>query len=252
MFTTSHADWGAIPVSSTDRTNQTWESNFTNATVVRVGLNRSNKSVQSGINDCPSNDFCHIKLDGDVFLDANISSAAYVFINRSNLKISGSRNANGTIESILKSGEDTKAFMYFGSNVQNIIVEDIRFQGKQLLASTIDNSPRYGKAGITAYGSGIKNVTIRNNKFDNFKVPIEEVDLLKDQNGYAYNFKYGAHAISFGGTGTSEDAALSNILIENNIVHDMDNGHSESISVGGNIKNWEIINNTIFNVTKCL
>lgn len=91
-----------------------------------------------------------------------------------------------------------------------------------------------------AYGilldSDESNIIIRNNKIHD----ICTTD--PSENGEA-------NAILCYGEGTTEDAAINNILIENNDIYNNTTGMSEAISVAGNAKYVDIVNNTVHDNT---
>ncbi len=256
LFSYSNAEWGAKPVNSSYRTDQHWENNFpsTPTKVVDANGNGDFLTITEGINYCNSLDkreYCFIKINAGNYSTDNSSE---IYIQRPNIKLSGAyrdwssydKNNSTRITSTAHNPKSGAGFfIYIGQNregdVKNIVIENLHLAGKENI-NPISPDLYVSKAGITAYTSNIENISIRNNLIEGIKVNMQS-------NADRSNFINGASAISITGTGASEGTAIKNVLIENNTIRDMRNGHSENISVSGNIKHWEIKGNKLSNIT---
>lgn len=109
------------------------------------------------------------------------------------------------------------AFISVPSNVKFVAVENMLIRGHSA----------QDLFGIQVFGGNIKHLVIRNCEIYNFDA------------------KWGAHGISVYG---SRASGVQHVSIENNFVHDMKTGWSESIAVNGFVRRWAITNNRVFDV----
>lgn len=93
--------------------------------------------------------------------------------------------------------------------------------------------PDAGSKEVTAIsisGKNIRHVAVVNNTISHFRS------------------RQNAHAIAVFGTGGKAAEAISEVVIDSNVVHHMKTGSSESIVVNGNVKRWAISNNRLWNI----
>jgi len=203
------ARWGAEVIADEHRPEKTWLSQFDSpASIINVDT-----TISNAINSCPETGYCVVQLNKPITL------SSVLIIDRPKTKIIGLSDNNITFDNA-----GGGSIFEIGSNTSEIIIENLVFYGGP------DN---YGDNGIFAIyvsGENIDKVAIRDNE-------IHHIQSDED-----------AHGIAIYGEGSTESSAIRNIIIENNHVHDMKTGSSESIVVNGNVKNWEIIKNRVVDV----
>ena len=200
--------FGAALVPESSRPTRGWLSTFDG--VIPVALSGS---LQTAIDDCMS--VCVIEIDQ---LDINDT----VYINQANIKLLGKSGNKITF-----STSAVGAVFLIETDTQNIIIEGLNIDGS---VSNVAKERDPDIIGISIDGNSISNVQLIGNH-------IHHLD-----------GKEGAHGIAVFGNGATEQTAISNIIIENNQLHDLRTGFSESLVVNGNVKNWEIIGNSVTDV----
>jgi hypothetical protein len=205
------AKWGAEPIGDAHRPEKAWMGQFDSpdATV------SVETTLTAAINSCPDAGSCVVQVNKSIVL------SGVQFIDRPKTKIIGLDNNN--ILTFDNNGVGG-SFIEIGSNSSEIVIENLIFDG---------GSINYGNNGIFAIyvsGENINKVVLKDNK-------IRHIYSNED-----------AHGIAIYGEGSTENSAIQNVIIESNIVHDMKTGSSESIVVNGNVKNWEIVGNQVWDV----
>lgn len=200
--------FGASGVSETDRPSRNWLSQFSG-----ISVSPWSGSLQDAIDNCPNNSSCVFEID-------QLNLTETIFINRSNIKLIGIENSKITFSG-------AGSIFYVESNTSNLVFENLNIDGRVNGVPTERDPDIYA---INISGSSIENVLIKNNRIEYL------------------NGKEGAHGIAALGTGNTEQSAISNLIIEGNQLSDLRTGFSESIVVNGNVKNWEIINNSVSRV----
>jgi hypothetical protein len=204
------ARWGAEPIGDHHRPEKVWLSQFDSpASTVVVGT-----SIVDAINECLPG-YCVVQLNNSMVL------TGVQFIDRPKTKIIG-LNDNNTLT--FENNGAGGSFIEIGSNTSEIVIENLIFDGRPV---------NYGNNGIFAI-----NVSGEN---------IDKVAIIGNGIHHIYSNE-DAHGIAIYGEGSTESSAIQNVIIENNIVHDMKTGSSESIVVNGNVKNWEIVGNQVWDV----
>lgn len=200
--------FGATLVPESARPTRSWITVFDGVSPVAVS-----GSLQTAIDDCVS--VCVIEVDQ---IDLNDT----VYINQTNIKLLGKVGNKITF-----SASATGSMFLIETGAENIIIEDLNIDGR------VSNSGKERDPdviGISVDGDSIANVQLIGNH-------IHHLD-----------GKEGAHGIAVFGSGASEQTAISNIIVEGNQLNDLRTGFSESIVVNGNVKNWEIIGNSVTDV----
>jgi hypothetical protein len=203
--------WGAEPIGDEHRPEKVWLGQFDSPdAIVPVET-----TLTAAIDSCPDAGSCVVQLNKSIVLPG------VQFIDRPKTKIIG-LNDNNTLT--FENNGAGGSFIEIGSNTSEIVIENLVFDG---------DSVNYGNNEIFAIfvsGENIDKVAIKSNV-------IHHIYSNED-----------AHGIAIYGEGSTENSAIQNVIIENNIVHDMKTGSSESIVVNGNVKNWEIIANEVVDV----
>lgn len=169
-------------------------------------------SVQEAVEHCDEvvgvNGYCVVEITGQ--------SVFPVYISRSRTKLTGRA---GTAQS---KGPASGNWIEVGDNVSRIVIEELNLKGK--------NARNRYIAGIVLDGVSIRQVAIINNTISGFRSHSD------------------AHGIGVFGRGATSKQGVRDILIDNNEVHTMETGSSESIVVNGNVYRWAISNNDVWNV----
>jgi len=202
------AKWGAKSLGEKFRPKREWMQKFS-ATADVVATN----SIAEAINSCDEivgrNKYCVVEVGSGM-------SDLPLLISRSKTKLIGTENMDALTS--LESG----IFFSIGDNTQKVVIEGLNIQGH-----AVGDEEIYG---IVISGENIKNIAILKNNIHDF-----------DSNS-------NAHGIAVYGTAKSSKRGIANIIVDNNKVHDMRTGSSESIVINGNVRRWEIVNNDIYDV----
>ena len=200
--------WGSDSVEERFRPSLTWVDSFSSAKVIPA-----HGSLGEAIDTCDEvagvNQYCVVAVS-----DSTTDAAVEIF--RSNTKIIGLNRTTPLIPT--KNG----TFIYIGEDTQNVIIESLMLKGR-----TVGEDELFA---IVVEGKNINNILIKSNLISEFN---------SDEN---------AHGIAVLGTGITDKEAIRNVVIDNNTIHTMRTGSSESLVVNGNVSGWEIINNTIYDV----
>ncbi len=202
--------WGANPIGAEHRPERAWLSQFDSpAATVTVST-----TIVEAVSRCPDDGYCVVQLDKPIVL------SGVQFLDRSKTKIVGLPGNKITFSN----GGTGGIIFEIWSNSSEIVIEGLEFDGESFNYA--------GNAIFAVYVSGenIDKVAILNNE-------IHHIHSNED-----------AHGIAIYGEGSTENSAISNVIIDNNHVHDMKTGSSESIVVNGNVKNWEIVRNQVVQV----
>ncbi|NOX61536.1 MAG: DUF1565 domain-containing protein [Chloroflexi bacterium] len=113
--------------------------------------------------------------------------------------------------------------LFYIENQSYIVIDG--FELRNHSSSSPDDAP----AGVFITGAA-HHIQIKNNN-------IHHIETLDEANG-------NAHGIAVYGT---ETAAIHNILIQDNLVHRLKLGWSESLAINGNVKDFQIIGNVVCN-----
>ena len=202
--------WGADPIGAEHRPERAWLSQFDSpAATVTVS-----STIEEAIGRCPDDGYCVVQLDKSIVL------SGAQFLGRSKTKIIGLPGNKITFSN----GGTGGVIFEIWSNSSEIVIEGLEFDGE---------STNYLSNAIFAiYVSGEK---------------IDKVAILNNEIHHIHSDE-DAHGIAIYGEGSTENSAISNVIIDNNHVYDMKTGSSESIVVNGNVKNWEIVENQVVNV----
>ncbi|PWQ93691.1 hypothetical protein [Leucothrix arctica] len=200
--------WGSDSVDQRYRPSLNWIDNFSDAKVVTA-----DGSLSEAIDACDEvaggNKYCVVTVS-----DSTTGAAVDIF--RSNTKIIGSNRTTPLIPS--KNG----TFIYIGENTQNVVIESLTLKGRHVGEDEL--------FAIVVEGKKINNILIKSNMI------------------FEFNSDENAHGIAVFGTGITEQEAITNVVIDNNTIHTMRTGSSESLVVNGNVSGWEITNNKIYDV----
>ncbi len=200
--------WGAKPLTEKNRPVRAWTQNF--ATTPDI---IANGSLIDAIDACDNKvgigKYCVIEV-------GNNAIGLPLEIDRSKTKLIGVANMEP-----LTSVEDT-TFISIGDNSREIIIEGLNLQGHNAADNEI--------YGIIIQGKNIRKILIKNNKIHDFSSNSD------------------AHGIAIYGSGKNNRQSIRDIIIEANEIYAMRTGSSESIAINGNVRRWEIKNNTIYNV----
>lgn len=197
--------WGASPPTDADRPDNSWLGQFSNVTPIPVST-----TVDAALTQCPQLPAaCIIEID-------QLQLNQTIYLDRPHTKLLGKY---GNI--ITFSNSSGGSFIELASSIHDIVIERLNLDGQSY------NYADKNIFGIIVNGSSI-----------------DKIALLKNSIHHLFS-NDDAHGIAVYGTGNSENNAVTNIIIDSNIIHDMRTGSSESIAINGNVKNWEITNNEI-------
>lgn len=170
-------------------------------------------SIDAALQSCTPGKYCVLEVDQLQLTDT-------VYLNRPRTKIVG-KAGNKIVFSDDYGGGG--AFFQIEDNASEIVLQGLNLDGEKR---------NYGK---DLYGILIEEKNIN-------KIAVMDCEI---HNIYSDN---DAHAIAVYGAGATEDSAIRDVIIDNNDVHDMHTGTSESLAVNGNVKHWEIVRNQISHV----
>lgn len=200
-----YANWGSIQLTDKQRPNMAWSQRFSSVPDVIA-----KGSVEQAIDQCDS----VAGVNRHCVVGVGLESDGKPFgIYRSKTKVIGLA-ASTPITARIGS-----ASVYIPSGSQQIVVENLNIVG--IVAGN------HWTAGIELSGRRIRHVLIRDNQISNF-----------DSDVYA-------NAIIVYGDGINGKERISNVVIDNNHIHDMRTGFSESVAINGNVSRWAISNNRI-------
>ena len=202
---TAQARWGAESPDRADRPDLRWLTGFANTADV-VATGNINVAIDQCDQKVGRNNYCVVEL-------RTVEGSGPFSIDRSKTKIVAS------LPSQAIAAVPGQATISIGSNIQKVVIENLQLAGVRS-----DFKPVYA---IVVSGSHIKDIVIRKNRIYNF------------------DSHSSAHGIVVLGSGNSEAASIKQITIDQNHLHDMRTGSSESIAVNGNVSNWVISNNLI-------
>ena len=205
LTATAQADWGAVAPDSADRPDLSWLTRFANKADV-VATGDINTAIDQCDQKVGHNNYCVIELRTPEAIRPFV-------IDRSNIKIVASAASKALL------AVPGKATISIASNTQKILIENLQLAGVRS-----GFKPIYG---IVIAGSYIQDIVVRNSRLFNF------------------DSDSSAHGIVVLGSGANETASIKRITIDQNHLHDMRTGSSESIAVNGNVSNWVISNNLI-------
>ncbi len=173
---------------------------------------KATTTLDAALDQCPDSGACVIEV-------GNLRLSQTFYLTRSNTQLIGLPG-----NTITFADADGGSFIELESNVHDICIRGLNLDGQD---------HQYGSKsifGILVNGENMNNIAILNT----------HIHHLSSDND--------AHGIGVYGTGNQEDKAVTNIIIDHNTINDMRTGSSESIAINGNVKNWEITNNTISHV----
>lgn len=200
-------------LSDSYRPDREWINQFpTRVTVTTSG------SISDAISSCDSlvgaDGYCVVEIGGT-------PTGLPLVITRSKTKLSGINHIAPPHQPLLKL-EQNGTFISIGDNIHDVIIESLELEGHKAGTNEI--------FGIIIQGESINNILIRNNTIHDFE---------SDKN---------AHGIAVYGSGSTEQTSIKNIIIEGNNVYSMQTGSSESIVINGNVENWEVKSNHVYDV----
>ncbi len=201
-------NWGSEVLSENHRPEQDWIDLFSKIPDI-IAENSISDAIEACDNIVGEHQHCVIEL-------SNTVNGFPVKIERSRTKLVGTAGMNP-----LTSAQND-SFIYIGDNTEQLIIEQLNLQGHEAGDNEIH--------GIFIEGQNISRILIRNNKIHNF---------YSDNN---------AHGIAVYGTGSDDNSSIHDIIIDANQITSMRTGSSESIAINGNVKNWQIINNSISDI----
>ncbi len=205
---TASADWGASPPGSADRPDHSWLNQFTDITPIPVTT-----SIATTLAQCPPvPTACILAID-------QLQLNQTVYLSRSHTKIQGMDGNKVTL-----TNANGGSFITLESGIHDVVIEKLNIDGQS------HDYQDKNVFGILVSGENIDSIAIVKNSIHH---------LFSDD---------GAHGIGIYGSGDTEHNAITNVIIDNNLVSNMRTGSSESIAINGNVKNWEITNNQISHV----
>ena len=170
-------------------------------------------TIDAALQSCTPGEYCVLEIDQLVIADT-------VYLSRPKTKIIG-KAGNRIVFSDDYGGGG--AFFQIEDNAQEIVLQGLNIDGER-----------------RDYGRDLYGVVIEEKNINKIAVMDCEIhNIYSDDN---------AHAIAVYGAGATEDAAIQNVIIENNMIHDMRTGTSESLAINGNVKHWEVVRNQITHV----
>ncbi len=200
--------WGANPVDNSQRPERAWLGQFNNITPIPVTT-----TIGAALENCTPEAYCVLEID-------QLQLSKTVYINRPKTKIHG-KTGNKVVFSGNYGGGG--AFFEIETGAQEIILEGLNLDGE---ARNYSNDVY----GVVVYGENLNKIAVMESNIHH---------IYSDAD---------AHAIAVYGTGATENSAIQNVIIDNNEVHDLHTGTSESIAINGNVKHWEVIRNRISDI----
>jgi len=170
-------------------------------------------TIDAALQNCTPEAYCVLEVDQLELTDT-------VYLNRPKTKIIGKAG-----NKIVFSGDygGGGAFIQIEDNASEIVLQGLNLDGK-------DQNYNRDLYGIIVEGENINKIAV---------IDCEIHHIYSNDN---------AHAIAVYGAGATEDSAIQNVIIEDNNIHDMHTGTSESVAINGNVKHWEIVRNQISHV----
>ena len=170
-------------------------------------------TIDAALQSCTPGEYCVLEIDQLVITDT-------IYLSRPKTKIIGKAG-----NKIVFSGDYAGggAFFQIEDNAQEIVLQGLNLDGERR---------KYGRDlyGVVIEGENINKIAV---------MDCEIHDIYSDED---------AHAIAVYGAGATDAAAIQNVIIENNTIHDMQTGTSESLAINGNVKHWEVVRNQISHV----
>lgn len=203
--------WGASRISESQRPTRNWLKQFDGVTPIDVPTDET--TIEAALNKCTT-EYCVVRIN-----QLQLTSTAY--LDRDKTKLIGSA---GNRISYASNISHPDAFIAIESGASQIVIQNLNIDGQ---------SKAYGNSavfGLMISGQNINHIALLDNEI------------------HGLNSNEDAHGIAVYGSGNSEANAIQHIIISGNDVHDMRTGSSESIVINGNVKNWEISNNTVHQV----
>ncbi len=170
-------------------------------------------TIDAALQSCTPEAYCVLEID-------QLQLSDTVYLNRPKTKIIGKAG-----NKIVFSGDygGGGAFFQIEDNAQEIVLQGLNLDGER-----------------RKYGRDLYGVVIEEKNINKIAVMDCEIhDIYSDDD---------AHAIAVYGAGATDAAAIQNVIIENNTIHDMQTGTSESLAINGNVKHWEVVRNQISHV----
>lgn len=207
-------EWGAEVLNNTDRPQDSWKDNFNNITPIPV-QGHFREHFYNALYQCPENDYCVLSIDQLILNNP-------IYLNRSKIKVIGLPNNKVTFPN-QQGYDDEYTYFVVENNTSEVMIEGLNIDGESQIKKDSN--------GLLIRGNSISKIIFYNNDIHHIYVD--------DGN---------AHGIAVLGAGSTESAAISQIIIDSNFVHDMKTGSGENIAINGNVKNWEIKNNRVHDV----
>lgn len=202
------AAWDALPVQDNYYPNNSWEQRFAAQPDV-IATGNIDNAIYSCDDIVGVNGFCVVQI-------ADTATRRPIYLDRSRTKLVGFEGMKPL------ASKNNESVISVESNTRYTVLENLELQGH--------NANRQEVFGIVVAGENINGVVIRDNHIHDF------------------TSRENAHAIAVYGSGGAVNKSIRNVLIENNNVHDMQTGSSESIVVNGNVIRWAIVGNTVKDV----
>ena len=161
---------------------------------------------------CPQTGPCVLTID-------QLQLSGTMYISRSHTKLIGKPGNRITF-----ANNSGGSFIELESGIHDVVLENLNIDGESR------NYRSNSIFGIMVNGENINRIAIKKN----------HIHHLHSNND--------AHAVAVYGIGDTESNAVRNVIIDQNTVDHMRTGSSESIAMNGNVKNWEVTNNTISHV----
>jgi len=220
-------DWGADPVDPSYRPSTNWQFDFLGARTVNAN-NYTN--IEEAITACSSSNYtgyCTVEVPGGNTYEA-------FFLNRSKTRIIGIGSSRPIINYTTNGTSHSYVWI---ENSGTISTEKIIIENLALKPEWGFGADQY--IGIMVTGENLKDIIIRNNLAQNLVV-------TDFNNGNRDQISWGeGQVIGIEGTGT---ISISDVTLDNNSIINAHTGDSEIITISGNVKNWQIINNHLSDI----
>ena len=202
------AAWDALPVLDKHYPNVSWEQRFSAQPDV-IATGSIDDAIYSCNDVVGANGFCVVQI-------ADTATRTPLYLDRSRTKLVGFEGMSPL------TSKNNESVISVESNTRQIVLENLELQGHNAKSKEV--------FGIVIAGENINGVVVRGNHIHDF------------------SSRENAHGIAVYGSGAAAKDAIRHVLIENNNVHDMKTGSSESIVVNGNVLRWAIVGNTVKDV----
>lgn len=204
----AHARWGAEPQNLANKPALAWTTLFSQKADV-VATGDITRAISQCDKRVGAGNYCAVEL-------RSATPSKPFSIERSKTKVFARTSGQPVV------GKPGQATISIGSNIDKVLIENL-----ELVGTRAGRQPIHA---IVIAGERIKDIAIRRNQIHHFDSDAS------------------AHGIVVLGSGNTREQRIQRITIDQNHLHDMQTGSSETIAINGNVTDWIISNNRIARV----